>query len=88
MEDNQNEDIITVKVKSQDNEEIHFKIKRNTPMKKMMQRYCERNGLSSTHNVEFLYEGEQIYPSNTPDELGLNENDEISVVVKQIGGDD
>ena len=38
---------INIKVKAQDGTEIHFKIKRTTQLKKLMDAYCSRQGLSS-----------------------------------------
>ena len=35
-------DTVTIKVKSQDQDEIHFKIKQTMAFKKLMEKYCER----------------------------------------------
>ena len=35
------EDIIHLRVKAQDREELHFKIKVNTPLKKLMDKYAD-----------------------------------------------
>ena len=86
MSSEDKDQIILIKVKSQDNEEIHFKIKRNTPLKKLMERYCERNGLMNINAVSFLYEGEKVFASSTPDNLGMNNGDELAVAVTQKGG--
>ena len=37
---------INIKVKAQDGTEIFFKIKRSTQLKKLMDAYCQRQGLS------------------------------------------
>ena len=86
MSSEDKDQIILIKVKSQDNEEIHFKIKRNTPLKKLMERYCERNGLMNINSVNFLYEGEKVFASSTPESLGMNDGDELAVTVSQKGG--
>lgn len=86
MSSEERDAIILIKVKSQDNEEIHFKIKRNTPLKKLMERYCERNGLMNIASVSFLYEGEKVLASSTPESLGMNDGDELAVAVNQKGG--
>ena len=52
-------DIIHLKVKSQDNDEIFFKIKRSTQMSKLMEKYCERQGISNKNSVRFLFDGER-----------------------------
>ena len=61
-----NPDYINLKVKSEDGEEIYFKIKRTTPFKKLMDTYCHRAGVfllsiqHSTANVRFLFDGQRI----------------------------
>lgn len=41
------DDTIHLKVKSQENDEVFFKIKRSTQLGKLMQKYCERQGVDS-----------------------------------------
>ena len=38
---------INIKVKAQDGSEVFFKIKRSTNLKKLMEAYCSRQGVSS-----------------------------------------
>lgn len=45
MTDKDAEDTIHLKVKSQENDEVFFKIKRSTQLGKLMQKYCERQGV-------------------------------------------
>lgn len=45
MADKDNEETIHLKVKSQENDEVFFKIKRTTQLGKLMQKYCERQGV-------------------------------------------
>lgn len=45
MTDKDGEDTIHLKVKSQENDEVFFKIKRSTQLGKLMQKYCERQGV-------------------------------------------
>ena len=86
MAKTENDEIIHLKVKSNDHEEIFFKIKKVTPLKKLMEKYCERMGLSNLNNVRFLFDGERIVPSNTPAQLNMQNGDEIDVYVEQHGG--
>ena len=55
MEDrsNKDEETIHLKVKSQDNEEVFFKIKRTTQLKKLMDKYCERQGVNDDLTIDF-----------------------------------
>lgn len=59
---------------------MFFKIKRKTMLKKLMETYCERQG-KSFNAVRFLNDGERIQPNQTPDELGLEDGDQIEVMM-------
>ena len=54
-------------------------------MKKLMNAYCSRQNLDQGQMV-FLYDGERISPENTPEQLGMEDNDEIDAMIHQIGG--
>merc|ERR1711990_101813 len=75
---------LNIKVK-QDDSEIVFKIKKTTPLKKLMNAFCSRQNLDRGQWV-FLYDGERISPENTPEQLGMEDNDEIDAMIHQIGG--
>ena len=50
---------------SQDGSVVHFKIKKNTPLKKLMTAYCERQGLSQGA-IRFVFDGDNIEETDTP----------------------
>ena len=77
---------INIKVKSQDGTEIFFKIKRTTQLKKLMDAYCTRQGLSQ-NQCRFIFDGERLKDDDTPDKLEMENGDEIDVMVEQTGGD-
>ncbi|KAG0316353.1 hypothetical protein BG000_004883, partial [Podila horticola] len=62
-----------------DQTEVFFKIKRSTQLKKLMEAYCERQG-KSVASVRFLYDGERIQATNTPNELEMEDGDSIDVM--------
>ena len=55
----------------QDGNEIFFKIKRTTPLKKLMQAYCERQSVDM-NSIAFLWDGARIRAEQTPDEVSLD----------------
>ncbi|GAB5587541.1 SUMO protein smt3 [Umbelopsis nana] len=73
---------INLKVVGNDHNEVFFKIKRSTNLKKLMDAYCERQG-KSTSSVRFLYDGIRIQPTK---QLDMEDGDSIDVMVEQIGG--
>jgi hypothetical protein len=56
---------LNIKV-TDNNNEVFFKIKRNTKLEKLMLAFCERQG-KTLQSVRFLFEGQRVQPSDTPD---------------------
>ena len=76
---------INIKVKAQDGTEIYFKIKRSTQLKKLMDAYCQRQGLAN-NQCRFIFDGERIKDEDSPDSLEMENGDEIDVMVEPTGG--
>ncbi|KAI9098673.1 small ubiquitin-related modifier 2-A [Phlyctochytrium arcticum] len=76
---------INLKVLGHDQTEIAFKIKRTTPLQRLMDAYVSKTGQDKT-SVRFLYDGNRINGHETPDELEMEDNDMIQVTVQQLGG--
>ena len=76
---------INIKVKAQDGTEIFFKIKRTTQLKKLMDAYCTRQGLS-INQCRFIFDGERLKDDDSPEKLEMENGDEIDVMVEQTGG--
>ncbi|XP_040584268.1 small ubiquitin-related modifier 1-like [Mesocricetus auratus] len=79
------EEVIKIKVIAQDGNEIHFKVKMTTQLKKLKETYCQRQGVPS-NSLKFLFEGQRIADSHTPKELEMEEEDMIEVYQEQTGG--
>uniref|UniRef100_A0AAY5ETP7 Ubiquitin-like domain-containing protein n=1 Tax=Electrophorus electricus TaxID=8005 RepID=A0AAY5ETP7_ELEEL len=58
-------DHINLKVAGQDGSVVQFKIKRHTPLSKLMKAYCERQGLS-IRQIRFRFDGQPINETDTP----------------------
>ena len=50
-----------------------------------MDAYCQREGLPAD-GVRFLYDGERVNRYQTPEELDMQDGDEIDALVEQTGG--
>lgn len=81
------EDTITLKVFNADGATTTFKIKRSTKLRKLMDTYCSRMGLD-INSVRFLYEGQRLATGtdDTPDDLNMEDDDQIDVMIEQTGG--
>ncbi|KAL6196269.1 PREDICTED: small ubiquitin-related modifier 1 [Fragaria vesca subsp. vesca] len=76
---------INLKVKSQDGNEVFFRIKRNTQLKKLMNAYCDRQSVDF-NAIAFLFDGRRLRAEQTPDELEMEDGDEIDAMLHQTGG--
>jgi len=76
---------INLKVVNSSNDITHFKIKKNTALKKLMNAYCERANLNRGA-TRFLHEGTRINDDNTPMSLNMEEGDTLEVFTEQLGG--
>jgi len=76
---------INLKVQGQDGSVVHFKIKKNTPLRKLMSTYCDRAGLK-LGVVRFMFDGNPVNESDTPSQLEMEDTDIIEVFQQQTGG--
>lgn len=76
---------ISLKVVNADGAEMFFKIKRGTQLKKLIDAYCKKQGISRG-SVRFLFDGAPIDESKTPEDLGMEDDDVIDAMVEQTGG--
>lgn len=56
---------LNIKV-TDNNNEVFFKIKRTTQLKKLMDAFCERQGKNAS-SVRFLFDGSRVQPTDSPD---------------------
>ncbi|CAI9784126.1 unnamed protein product [Fraxinus pennsylvanica] len=76
---------IHLKVKGQNGNEVYYKIKRGVQLRKLMNAYCVRQSLQLDTTV-FLFDGRLLRPEQTPNELKLEDGDEIDAMLHQTGG--
>ncbi|CAD7962579.1 unnamed protein product [Amoebophrya sp. A25] len=76
---------IQLRVRNHQGGEVQFKIKRTSQLKKLMEAYCQRTGVRMGE-VRFMVDGERINENDTPDGLGMADEDLIDCSVEQTGG--
>ncbi|GKU86048.1 hypothetical protein SLE2022_248710 [Rubroshorea leprosula] len=76
---------INLKVKGQDGNEVFFRIKRSTQLRKLMMAYCDRQSVDF-NAIAFLFDGRRLRGEQTPDELEMEDGDEIDAMLHQTGG--
>nr|6RPQ_A Chain A, Ubiquitin-like protein SMT3,1108aa long hypothetical cell division control protein [synthetic construct] len=75
---------INLKV-SDGSSEIFFKIKKTTPLRRLMEAFAKRQG-KEMDSLRFLYDGIRIQADQTPEDLDMEDNDIIETHREQIGG--
>lgn len=83
--DDKDSEQLNLKVVGQDGQVIQFKIKRNTPFRKLMYAYCDRTKLAQ-NTVRFTFDGSRINESDTPKTQDMEDGDTIEVFTQQTGG--
>nr|ULY68228.1 cyclic GMP AMP synthase 3 [synthetic construct] len=76
---------INLKV-SDGSSEIFFKIKKTTPLRRLMEAFAKRQG-KEMDSLTFLYDGIEIQADQTPEDLDMEDNDIIEAHREQIGGE-
>ena len=61
---------VFINVKAKDGTKILFMIKRTTHLKKLMDSYCQLQGLAN-NQYKFIFDCERLNNDNTPDELEM-----------------
>lgn len=56
---------LNIKV-TDNNNEVFFKIKRTTQLKKLMDAFCDRQGKNPA-SVRFLFDGQRVQPTDNPE---------------------
>ncbi|KAG7832210.1 hypothetical protein KL920_000545 [Ogataea angusta] len=82
--ENKSDTHINLKV-SDGTSEVFFKIKRSTPLKRLMDAFCKRQGKDSS-SLRFLFDGHRVNPEDTPEDLDMEESDVIEAHREQVGG--
>ncbi|MQM18684.1 hypothetical protein Taro_051676 [Colocasia esculenta] len=68
-----------------DGNEVFFRIKRSTQLRKLMNAYCDRQSVDF-NSIAFLFDGRRLRGEQTPDELEMEDGDEIDAMLHQTGG--
>ncbi|EEH57334.1 uncharacterized protein MICPUCDRAFT_33538 [Micromonas pusilla CCMP1545] len=78
-------DHINLKVKDQDNSEVHFKVRQTTKFSKIFDAFCARKSLQPD-SVRFLFDGQRVNANMTPKDLDMEDGDSLDAMMEQVGG--
>ena len=63
-------DQLNLKVLGQDGQVVQFKIKKNTPLRKLMSAYCDRCKLAQS-TMRFMFDGTRVDETDTPKSMDM-----------------
>lgn len=72
-------------ISSDDANQVNFRVKPFTDLGRLKRSYCTRLGLEISE-VRFVFDGIRITDVDTPDTLGLVNDDVIEVYQEKVGG--
>ena len=76
---------LTIGIKDQSEQTMHFKIKNQTRFEKVFKSYAERKGVD-LKACRFLFNGTRVKETATPADLEMDEGDTLDVILQQVGG--
>ena len=78
-------EMIRIKVKTQEGDEVEFKMRKTSAFARMMGAFAERIG-QNPEAIRFLFDGARIHKTQTPEELSMEDGDVVDAMLEQIGG--
>ena len=81
----ENNNHIILKGVGQDGSVVQFKIKRHTPLSKLMKAHCEWQGLSK-RQIRFWFDGQPINETDSLGQWEIEDEDMIDEFQQQSGG--
>ena len=79
-EEDKKSEHLNITVKGQDGSEVYFKVQKSKPFQSVMDAYCRKIG-ADIGATRFLFDGKQIKGTQTPEDLGMEDEDEITAMV-------
>lgn len=76
---------INISIMNSHGNQVFFKVKGKTRLKKVFDAYCNRSGLISS-SIRFSFDGERMNPDFTAVDYEMTEGAQIDAMVEQTGG--
>ena len=78
--------IINIVVSSPGQENIKFKLRMDTPLSKLIDKYADSVINKKPSKLDFIYDGNKISRTDTPQGLGMKEGEVVTVHETVVGG--
>ena len=78
-------EFIHLKVVNQSGNEVNFRVRKTTKMKKLKEAFCDKIGTPTTE-ARFFFDGRRVEDEATPGGLDMESGDTIEVFGPQKGG--
>ena len=77
--------VITVKLVHSNHAPVCLKAKRSTLISRVIQSYAQQVGVQPG-SLRAIFDGNRLNPEQTMFEAGIEDNDEIDMMIEQLGG--
>mmetsp|Transcript_28725 Transcript_28725/g.92487 ORF Transcript_28725/g.92487 Transcript_28725/m.92487 type:complete len:104 (+) Transcript_28725:94-405(+) len=91
-------DALNIRIRDQGGEETFFKVKKSTKLEKVFNAYSQRTSplvrrLSpsvgkgvNAQSLRFLFDGSRVRPEQTPQDIDMEDGDQLDCMLEQQGG--
>lgn len=76
---------MSIKVKDRDNNEVLFKVKPTTKFSKMFDAFCSKMKIN-VDDVRFLFDGARLRGEQCPNDVAMEDEDEVDCFAFMTGG--
>ena len=74
---------IEIMVVTQDGNELFFNIGLHMRLRRLIDAFCQRQGISDSDECRFLFDGQRVYPDASAQQYDMEDGDVIDVMVAQ-----
>mmetsp|Transcript_28726 Transcript_28726/g.92489 ORF Transcript_28726/g.92489 Transcript_28726/m.92489 type:complete len:91 (+) Transcript_28726:94-366(+) len=78
-------DALNIRIRDQGGEETFFKVKKSTKLEKVFNAYSQRKGVNA-QSLRFLFDGSRVRPEQTPQDIDMEDGDQLDCMLEQQGG--
>nr|GMD97305.1 small ubiquitin-related modifier 3 [Ipomoea batatas] len=83
--ENDSSSYIKLKVQMQNKHDHYFTVRRNEALQTVLVGFCKLEGIEF-ETIRFLFDGKRVQECDTPEKLGMEEEDVIDAMEEMIGG--
>lgn len=76
---------IHLKLFDSEGTEIEYRVKKTVSFAKLLDEYCKGRTVSK-NGLRMVYKGQEVSPYESPESMGMQDNDSLEIMSAQVGG--